>query len=371
MAYNQVIDLSNVQQPESIPEPTMRYAVKGVLPVTHGGTGNTTGATETALKLATARKLKTNLAATDDATFDGSADQEVIPVAGVLPVEHGGTGSSTKNFVELDGHTRIYVDAVNGDDGNDGFTEATAVKTIKRGVGIINNHAIAVNPTTETPAHILYVMPGTYSGDDNTLTFYGDKLSSAMPLCIYIKGDVIFSGLALTVNVGGSVIFIPNGDGAKVTFTAPSNASFLIRVINSSLLAFNANLDVVVDCQNIASNGSVFYCSHNAYLSLSSNITVKNATMGSGQLFYSTLQGLITNNASFTLQNNTFNHIFNVGYGCTVNNSTTNVSATNSTVTRFASVNALSLVATSSRATWASSTIETADVTSNGGVVVG
>lgn len=46
-------------------------------------------------KLATARKLKTNLASADDVTFDGSSDQTNIPVTGTLPVANGGTGKTT------------------------------------------------------------------------------------------------------------------------------------------------------------------------------------------------------------------------------------------------------------------------------------
>lgn len=43
----------------------------------------------------TARKLKTNLARTSNSTFDGSADQENIPVTGTLPVGNGGTGRTS------------------------------------------------------------------------------------------------------------------------------------------------------------------------------------------------------------------------------------------------------------------------------------
>ena len=46
-------------------------------------------------RIATARKLKTNLARTADSTFDGSADQTNIPVTGTLPVGNGGTGATT------------------------------------------------------------------------------------------------------------------------------------------------------------------------------------------------------------------------------------------------------------------------------------
>lgn len=50
---------------------------------------------EVPAKLATARKLKTNLARTADSTFDGSADQLNIPVTGTLPVANGGTGRTS------------------------------------------------------------------------------------------------------------------------------------------------------------------------------------------------------------------------------------------------------------------------------------
>ncbi len=50
---------------------------------------------EVPAKLATARKLKTNLARTADSTFDGSADQVDIPVKGTLPVGNGGTGKAS------------------------------------------------------------------------------------------------------------------------------------------------------------------------------------------------------------------------------------------------------------------------------------
>ena len=63
--------------------------------------GNSTfyGNASTATKLATARNLKVALGSTTDVTFDGSANQNSIPVSGVLAVANGGTGSSTQNFV--------------------------------------------------------------------------------------------------------------------------------------------------------------------------------------------------------------------------------------------------------------------------------
>lgn len=54
-----------------------------------------TGNAATASKLATPRSLKTNLASTTAATFDGSANQDNIPITGILGIAHGGTGGST------------------------------------------------------------------------------------------------------------------------------------------------------------------------------------------------------------------------------------------------------------------------------------
>lgn len=66
----------------------------------------------------TARKLKTNLARTSDSTFDGSADQENIPVTGTLPVANGGTGKTSLKAAEYNlttGKSEIS-DATSGDD---------------------------------------------------------------------------------------------------------------------------------------------------------------------------------------------------------------------------------------------------------------
>lgn len=71
-----------------------RPGVTGTLPIANGGTGNTTGNAATATKLATARTLRTNLASTSTASFDGSAN--VTPgVTGTLPIANGGTGGTS------------------------------------------------------------------------------------------------------------------------------------------------------------------------------------------------------------------------------------------------------------------------------------
>lgn len=90
--------------------------VTGVLPPTHGGTGQTNLANVTvgkANKLTTAKKLYTNLgAASTTTTFDGSADTG-IGVTGTLSVAHGGTGqTSLANVTVGNATTAVNANAV-------------------------------------------------------------------------------------------------------------------------------------------------------------------------------------------------------------------------------------------------------------------
>ena len=68
--------------------------VTGTLPIANGGTGNTTGKAATATKLATARSIQTNLGSTAASNFDGTAN--ITPgVTGTLPIANGGTGATS------------------------------------------------------------------------------------------------------------------------------------------------------------------------------------------------------------------------------------------------------------------------------------
>lgn len=68
--------------------------IKGVLPTTFGGTGNTTGLAASSTKLANARTITTNLSSTASESFDGTANI-AAGVTGTLPVANGGTGGDT------------------------------------------------------------------------------------------------------------------------------------------------------------------------------------------------------------------------------------------------------------------------------------
>lgn len=87
--------------------------VTGILPIANGGTGNETGTVDSAGKLSTARSLTTDLASTDAATFDGSADA-TMGVTGILPIANGGTGASdaATALTNLGAATQTSVDTV-------------------------------------------------------------------------------------------------------------------------------------------------------------------------------------------------------------------------------------------------------------------
>lgn len=72
----------------------MGKAASGILALARGGTGNATGLASTATSLATARTVRTDLASTSTASFNGTAN--ITPgVTGTLPIGNGGTGNTT------------------------------------------------------------------------------------------------------------------------------------------------------------------------------------------------------------------------------------------------------------------------------------
>jgi hypothetical protein len=87
----------------------------------------------TATKLATARTVQTNLASTESASFDGSAN--ISPgVTGTLPVANGGTGNTTGAATKLaTARTIALSGAVTGNASFDGSTNATIVATVIKG----------------------------------------------------------------------------------------------------------------------------------------------------------------------------------------------------------------------------------------------
>lgn len=124
--------------------------VTGTLPVTNGGTGQTNLDAVTVGKakaLNTARTIQTDLASTSAANFNGTVN--VTPgVTGVLPIANGGTGSNTKNFVDLTsfqiitGSKRIKGDgqgwAIQSSDGQYGL-EFRMGNGVNRGIAVMGS----------------------------------------------------------------------------------------------------------------------------------------------------------------------------------------------------------------------------------------
>lgn len=92
----------------STSQPVYVAANGRITAITGAIANNTTGS---AAKLTTARSLKTKLDSTTAVTFDGSADQNAIPVTGTLPVGNGGTGATTAAGARTNlglGNAKIY-----------------------------------------------------------------------------------------------------------------------------------------------------------------------------------------------------------------------------------------------------------------------
>ena len=112
-----------------------------------GAIGNdTTGNAATATKLETARSLTTKLDSTTPVTFDGSADQNAIPVSGILGLQNGGTGTSNISSNQL-----IYAN-------NNQLTTGTHY---------ISDNKIAINSSTQ-PNETLHVNGTAYINGDLT-----------------------------------------------------------------------------------------------------------------------------------------------------------------------------------------------------------
>lgn len=101
------------------------------LPVTQGGTGNSTGNAPTAMALKTARKVVIDLTSTTATTFDGTSDIKT-GVDGILPVSSGGTAATDADSARLN-----LVAAKSGANGDitslSGLT--TALSTSQGGTG--------------------------------------------------------------------------------------------------------------------------------------------------------------------------------------------------------------------------------------------
>ena len=179
----------------------------GTLPIANGGTGNTTGNAATATKLQTARTIRTNLASTSTASFDGTAN--VTPgVTGTLPIANGGTGAtsvaSARNNLGL-GNTTGAVPIANGGTG------ATTVATARTNLGAFSSSGGTISGATTIQGNLtLKTASSNYGckinfGDGDYVHLYevsDDKLEiKASNIDFVVSGNITKNGAAF----GGSV----------------------------------------------------------------------------------------------------------------------------------------------------------------------
>lgn len=182
---------------------------------------NSANSSITASKLSTARTIRTNLASTSTASFDGSAN--ITPgVTGTLPVANGGTGQTTAN------------------------TAANA---------FINS----LSEGTATPSDADYYVSQYVGGGTTTTTYHRrpisalwdyikGKISSVLGLTSSSYGGNSATATALTTSAGSATqpVYFSDGKPVATTYTlgksVPSNAVFTDTVYTHPTTAGNKHI---------------------------------------------------------------------------------------------------------------------------------
>lgn len=147
-------------------------------------------AADVATKLQTARTIRTNLASTSTASFDGSAN--VTPgVTGTLPIANGGTGGTTKTAAVANLLGGL---SPSGEDLSDGrgiarYVEATGVPSYFTGLNVWNYIKTKADPLYAAKSH-------THSNATTSAAGFLPKLSGSTSQ--YLRGD----GTWATVQAG-------------------------------------------------------------------------------------------------------------------------------------------------------------------------
>lgn len=97
------------------------HGVTGILPIGNGGNGNATGLAASATILATARTFVTDLTSTTAGSFNGSSNV-TQGVTGILPLANGGNGNDTGTAVNVSGIVALA-------NGGTGASTAAAART--------------------------------------------------------------------------------------------------------------------------------------------------------------------------------------------------------------------------------------------------
>lgn len=163
-----------------------------------GGTGNTSGAAESAAKLSTARALVVDLTSITPASFDGTVDA-TMGATGILPITKGGTGAgdaatARANLGAAASGSNGDITALTGLSGGiSGRTDGAAAATGVVGEVLSAATAAAVSVTSGTPLNVLSLsLPAgeyelesallvTNSGNVTALSFGVSSTSAVLP----------------------------------------------------------------------------------------------------------------------------------------------------------------------------------------------
>lgn len=163
-----------------------------------GGTGNTSGAADSAAKLATARALVVDLTSTTPASFDGTTDA-TLGATGSLPITKGGTGAGDSataraNLGAAASGSNGDITALTGLSGGiSGRTDGAAAAAGVVGEVLSAVTAAAVSVTSGTPLNVLSLsLPAgeyelesallvTNSGNVTALSFGVSSTSAVLP----------------------------------------------------------------------------------------------------------------------------------------------------------------------------------------------
>lgn len=219
----------------------------------------------TSTKLATARKLKTNLARTADSTFDGSANQENIPVTGTLPPGNGGTGKTSAKAAEYNlttgkseisdttsGDDRVVFELASPSESNGvtrGFRKLSTIWTWIKGLLSSESGVNISGSSTSCTGNAATATKATKDSDGNAIN------------ATYFKS----SGNTTLVSGAATKIGTQNGADVKLTLpTIPSGTQLVYDCgtgststtdFDNALAAYNAGNWVIIH-----SSGNTYHC---------------------------------------------------------------------------------------------------------------
>ena len=171
--------------------------------------------------------------------------------------------ATTKWVHDAIGPASLYVDPANGNNANDGLTQAKAVKTITQALALANTR---FGEQTK-----IYLTAGTYT---ESLSFYDTPfVSFVLQGNVTISGNIIISRTEIQIN-------------GNYTLTVTSTSGNCVEVINSG--AIFCGVDIVIN----ASNGEAGIRINRNAVGLFTKTTTINCSNITGSALYATNSGM-------------------------------------------------------------------------------